>query len=162
MRKCIAASIFFCFVGKLAFFVLEQFLAGRRGDDRVFQFTHDLDSIVAKCGQHEQINRSHMLRKRQIKKATQNILYRLETDTSELLFDKLRALEREKQSVDRQLAAAQMEIASLDKINIRPICNELGRMLKTSDAPEVKAYLAHAIKEVLISNEEVKITLNIA
>lgn len=122
----------------------------------------DLSELTEAIRNNNDTCKMLMLRKRQIKKATQNILYRLETDTSELLFDKLRALEREKQSVDRQLAAAQMEIASLDKINIRPICNELGRMLKTSDAPEVKAYLAHAIKEVLISNEEVKITLNIA
>ncbi len=122
----------------------------------------DLSELTEAIRNNNDTCKMLMLRKRQIKKATQNILYRLETDTSELLFDKLRALEHEKQSVDRQLAAAQTEIASLDKINIRPICNELGRMLKTSDAPEVKAYLAHAIKEVLISNEEVKITLNIA
>lgn len=101
-------------------------------------------------------------RKKQLKKSIENITRHLESEDSEALVTRLRALESEKQAVDRQLAVSKTGIDNLNKSSLKPLCRQFCELLKTSDAPEVKAYLSHAVKEVLIGNDDVKITLNIA
>lgn len=101
-------------------------------------------------------------RTKQLKKSIENITHHLESEDSEALVTRLRALESEKQSVDRQLAVSKTGIDNLNKSSLKPLCRQFCDLLKTSDAPEVKAYLSHAVKEVLIGNDDVKITLNIA
>jgi len=101
-------------------------------------------------------------KKQRVSRAIANVTKSLEVSCSETIIKKLDALELEKKSIERKLALAKSNVTAIDKDNIRAVCKQFRVFIMESECPEVKAYLKHAVKNVIISNDDVKINVNVA
>lgn len=74
----------------------------------------------------------------------------------------LQEISRQKKNINAEIAklvAAQKTITESDR---RKVCIEIIKMLKTTNLLETKKYLKSVISSILVSNEDISVTLNIA
>ena len=76
--------------------------------------------------------------------------------------DKLRILNQEKDSVEAQIQAYQNHTIELTEENIVSVCNRFAKHLISSEDVEVRQFLKATINEILVSRDDVQISLNIA
>ena len=100
--------------------------------------------------------------KRGVEKAIGNVRKGIEKDYSDTLVERLNQLETEKRTLDRKLAKSKAGAVGITEENRKEVCGKLGRYLMKADDPDAKAYLSSVLKEVVVSNEDVKIKMNIA
>jgi len=110
---------------------------------------------------YNEMEKKLMDKKRGVEKAITNVMKNMEYVTSELLAAKLEALCEEKAVIEEKLSKC-VTVVTLSKNNIKDVCKKFIRYLIDSDDLEVKLFLKEAICEVLVSNEDVQIKLNVA
>lgn len=101
-------------------------------------------------------------RKRGVEKAIWNVRKGIEKDYSDTLVERLNQLEADKRDLDRELAKSKAGAVGITKENRKEVCETFGRYLMKADDPDAKAYLSRVLKEVVVSNEDVTVKMNIA
>ena len=138
--------------------------------------TENLDKMVAKKLAYDFVKRSDLdeiFKRVELSEIAQSLRNRLlgkEKEISNLVkvaakcsdtmvIDKLKALSEERKAIEAEIARQEKNvtmIANSDKVSI---AKKLAKMLVESDDPDVRAYLTKNIEEILVDNEEIKITL---
>lgn len=121
----------------------------------------DLSRISKLLSHNDDYNRL-LAKKRGNEKAIANVTRAIKASYSEHLISELEKLEREQASLARAIAASTTKKFEITSENIKSVCKQFGRYLLSSDDPDTKAYLSSVVQEILVSNEEVSITLKIA
>lgn len=142
--------------------------------------TANIDEIVAKLLVNDLYNRKdykkiskamndnraeYKLAERNLKdvqRAKANIIKAIEKSYADELITRLEALKKEETKAKRELAALQIKNEGINEQNRRAMCLKFKKILMDSEALEVKKYLQQTVKEILVSNDDVKITMNIA
>lgn len=88
-----------------------------------------------------------------------NIRKAIENGGDESLVTRYNTLVKEKASLERQIAVAEKDSNILDKDSLRDACKKLSAYLKKSDDSQVKEYICSIVKEVLVDNDEVIMTM---
>ena len=97
-----------------------------------------------------------------IDKSINNVLHAVSQCYSKEMSDKLRILNQEKDSVETQIQACQNHTTELTEENIFSVCNRFAKYLISSEDVEVRQFLKATINEILVSRDDVQISLNIA
>ena len=97
-----------------------------------------------------------------VQRAKANIIKAIEKSYADELITRLDALKKEETKAKRELAALQIKNEGINEQNRRAMCLKFKKILMDSEALEVKKYLQQTVKEILVSNDDVKITMNIA
>lgn len=97
-----------------------------------------------------------------VQRAKANIIKAIEKRYADELITRLEALKKEETKAKRELAALQIKNEGINEQNRRAMCLKFKKLLMDSEALEVKKYLQQTVKEILVSNDDVKITMNIA
>ena len=121
----------------------------------------DLDKVSRQMKRNDQCKKLAE-KKRGVQKAIANVKKGIEREYSEVLIKRLSQLENELNSLNRAIAANQTDAVGISKENRTEVCKQFGRYLCKVDDPDAKTYLAKMVKEILVSNEEVSVKLNIA
>lgn len=100
-------------------------------------------------------------RRQGIDRAVSNIMKAISECYTKELAEKLRALSEEKRILDQQIKTAQVAAQTIKTADVRELCKSFAKHLKKSEDPETKIYLKEAIREITVSNDELKIELNI-
>lgn len=95
-------------------------------------------------------------------RAKENIIKAIEKSYADELIDRLEKIKKDETIARRELAALQMKTEGINEDNRRSMCKRYKKLLMESDSLEVKTHLQKTIKEILVGNDDVKITLNIA
>lgn len=96
-----------------------------------------------------------------MEKRINNIVKGLEDGYSNALTVKLHQLEQEKLSLTKRLRDMTGNVPVVDKKNLLRIKNKLVNRLVTSDEPEVKEVLLKYVDKILVSNDNVKVVLQL-
>lgn len=94
-------------------------------------------------------------------RAKENIIKAIEKSYADELIDRLEKIKKDETTARRELAALQIKTEGINEANRRSMCKRYKKLLMESDALEVKKHLQKTIKEILVSNDDVKITMNI-
>ena len=138
--------------------------------------TENLDKMVAKKVAYDFVKRSDLgeiFKRIELSKVAQSLRNRLlgkEKEISNLVkvaakcsdtmvIDKLKALSEERKAIEAEIARQEKNVTMIANSDEVAIGKKLARMLVESDDPDVKTYLSQNIEEILIDNENVKITL---
>ena len=97
-----------------------------------------------------------------IDKSINNVLHAVSQCYSKEMSEKLRILNQEKDSVEAQIQACQNHTNELTEENIVSVCNRFAKYLISSEDVEVRQFLKATINEILVSRDDVQISLNIA
>ena len=97
-----------------------------------------------------------------IEKSINNVLHAVSQCYSKEMSEKLRILNQEKDSVEAQIQACQNHTTELTEENIVSVCNRFAKHLISSEDVEVRQFLKATINEILVSHDDVQISLNIA
>lgn len=97
-----------------------------------------------------------------IDKSINNVLHAVSQCYSKEMSEKLRILNQEKDSVEAQIQACQNHTTELTEENIVSVCNRFAKHLIFSEDVEVRQFLKATINEILVSRDDVQISLNIA
>ena len=92
----------------------------------------------------------------------QNLLLSLENHPSAAISERLALLEKERERVDQKIQAATSKAFLVSPANFKKTRRELYHFLLTSPSPEARALLKDSIKEILITDDTVKFTLQIS
>jgi site-specific DNA recombinase len=95
-------------------------------------------------------------------RAKENIIKAIEKSYADELIDRLEKIKKDETTARRELAALQIKTEGINEDNRRSMCKRYKKLLMESDSLEVKTHLQKTIKEILVGNDDVKITLNIA
>lgn len=96
-----------------------------------------------------------------IEKSITNVLQSVSQCYCKEMAEKIRMLSEEKADVDAQIKACQNYVRELTDENIHSICNRFIQYLIHSEDVEVKKYLKATVKEILVGQDDVEISLNI-
>lgn len=99
---------------------------------------------------------------RGLDKATKNILTAMRRDLNNELQDELKQISEEKANIKLELDRLTKKQLLMTDENRKKICYKIAKMMLSSESLEVKQYLAHAIDSIVVSNDNVELTLNIA
>ncbi|MBR6736337.1 MAG: recombinase family protein [Oscillospiraceae bacterium] len=121
----------------------------------------DWPDIIAQLN-HDDHHRKLIDKKRGLEKAQRNVLKAIEAHYAPELAERLRAISAEKSAIENEIAAYKDIVATTSNTSHKHLCNQLGKYLKTSDDLEAKDYITSMVKEILVSNEDISIKLNIA
>ena len=100
-------------------------------------------------------------RLREIEKERMEITKAIRKGCSEALTNELHRLDIEKADVEKQIQAVTGSSVKIDKQNKHEIVKQFRKYLKNSDDPEARAYIKEHIKEIVVSNDEVAVTVNV-
>ena len=99
---------------------------------------------------------------RQIRKQLTNIAKSLSKCYSDALTEEVQRLEERKAFILQKMDAAKSGKISIDESNLRDLKEKVFQYLRTSDDLEARRYLKTIVKQIVVSNEEVTVELNIA
>lgn len=122
---------------------------------------NDLPTISRILSHNDDYHRL-LAKKRGNDKAIANLTKAIEASYSESLINKLNKLEQEKISLTRAIATSTTTTFEVTPENVKVLCKKFGKFLLTSEDPDVKNYLITQVQEILVSNDNVTITLKIA
>lgn len=100
-------------------------------------------------------------KKKGIEKSIHNVLHTVSKCYCEETTERLRILNEQKSEVTSQIEACQNYTKELTEENIHKVCNRFAKYLMESKDVEVKKYLRSTVKEILVGNDDVQISLNI-
>ena len=101
-------------------------------------------------------------KKKGVERAIAGVVKAIETSCSETLVRRLDQLEAEKASLDREIASSKLNNEGLTPVNRKKLCKRFAYYLLESDDPDAKKYLVENVKEILVSNEDVSVKMNVA
>ena len=76
-----------------------------------------------------------------------------------MVIDKLKSLSEERKAIEAEIARQEKNVTMIANSDESAIGKRLAKMLVESDDPDVRTYLSQNIEEILIDNENIKITL---
>lgn len=129
-----------------------------------------VNNLVTECSisQLNELAREGNGRERQIQnqltginKRIDNLVKNLETTFSKSLSERLCQLERDRDNLTSRLEEATADIPCITEGNLEQFKENLSNHLRYSDDPEVKQALKTYVGEILVSNEDVKVTLQL-
>lgn len=100
-------------------------------------------------------------KKKGIEKSIHNVLHTVSKCYCEETTERLRILKEQKADVNTQIEARQNYTKELTEENIHKVCNRFAKYLMDSKDVEVKKYIRSTVKEILVGNDDVQISLNI-
>ena len=107
------------------------------------------------------IGKQMKYKKKGIEKSIHNVLHTVSKCYCEETTERLRILNEQKSEVTSQIEACQNYTKELTEENIHKVCNRFAKYLMESKDVEVKKYLRSTVKEILVGNDDVQISLNI-
>ena len=99
---------------------------------------------------------------RGLDKASRNILMALRDGYSSDLTKELNSISEEKEAINLEISKLTKKQLLMTDENRKKICYKITKMMLTNESLEVKQYLAHVIDSIVVSNDSVELTLNIA
>lgn len=96
-----------------------------------------------------------------VKKSIANIVKAIEADFSPALSERLRELEDEKKQLDAQISATVAENPTINTESNKLLRKAVVAYLQRPDTPEARVIFKEYVYEILISNEEIVVTLNV-
>ncbi len=93
------------------------------------------------------------------KPSMRNVRKAIEADYDDSLIERYTELQKEVSGLERQIAKAESTEATITEDNKKSICNRFGRYLINSENIEAKDYIESSISSIIVSNDDVKITL---
>lgn len=93
------------------------------------------------------------------KKATQNIVNALAKYQDDALLEKLKFLAAEREVLEKNLASLRSAATEINNNNKKSFCKKFAKYIETSDDAEAREYLKETITSILVSNDDVKISL---
>jgi hypothetical protein len=97
-----------------------------------------------------------------LEKASKNILQALRQCASSELTDELKQISEEKQMIKNEIDKLSEEQIKMTAKNRKEICKHIAKTMINSESLEVKQYLAYVIDSILVSNNDIELSLNIA
>ena len=97
-----------------------------------------------------------------LEKASKNILQALRQCASSELTDELRQISEEKKIVKNEIDKLSEEQIKMTAKNRKEICKDIAKAMIKSESLEVKQYLAYVIDSIVVSNNDIELSLNIA
>lgn len=122
---------------------------------------NDWPDIITQLN-HDDHHRKLIDKKRGLEKAHRNVLKAIEAHYAPELAERLRTIAAEKAAIEREIAAYKNIVAATSTTSHKRLSNQLGKYLKTADDLEAKDFITSMVKEILVSNEDISIKLNIA
>lgn len=99
---------------------------------------------------------------RGLDKASRNILMALRDSYSSDLTKELKSISEEKEAITLEISKLTKKQLLMTDENRKKICYKISKMMLSSESIEVKQYLAHVIDSIVVSNDNVELTMNIA
>ena len=99
---------------------------------------------------------------RGLDKASRNVLMALKDSYSSDLTKELKSISEEKEAINLEIDKLTKKQLLMTDENRKKICYKLTRMMLSGESIEVKQYLAYVIDSIVVSNDSVELTLNIA
>ena len=121
----------------------------------------DLADIFNSADEENRIKRLND-KLRGLEKSTRNILMALRDNYSSDLSKELKSISEEKEAINLEISKLTKKQLLMTDENRKKICYKISKMMLSSESIEVKQYLAHAIDSIVVSNDNVELTLNIA
>ena len=78
------------------------------------------------------------------------------------LTDELKQISEEKKIVKDEIDKLSEEQIKMTAKNKKEICNDIAKTMIKSESLEVKQYLAYVIDSIVVSNDDIELSLNIA
>lgn len=160
-RKCIVYycpqhKVKECSVREIATKNLDMMVAKKLAND--FVRRSDLQEIFKRIELNDtaQELRNRLLGK---EKEIANLVKTATQCTDKIVIEKLKMLSEEKKVIEAEIDQQEKNIASILNSDAVSIGKKLAKMLVESDDPDVRTYLSQNIEEILIDNENIKITL---
>ena len=98
-----------------------------------------------------------------LERKIENLTANPENTYSEALSDRLLCLEKDKTEVESQIAAAkEAAFLQLDAKNLKQMRKDLRSYLTKADDLEVRQFLLTVVREIIVDNQDITFTLNIA
>lgn len=97
-----------------------------------------------------------------LNKASRNILKSLRYSADKELTGELRHISEEKEIVQAELDTLNKSQQTITEQDRKSICKKIAKMMLTSESFEVKKYLSVVIDSIIVSNENIELSLNIA
>ena len=137
--------------------------------------TENLDKMVAKKLANDFVKRADLqeiFKRVELSEVAQSLRDRLLSKEKEIsnlvkvaakcsdsmVIDKLKVLSEERKAIEAEIARQEKNVAMIANIDEVSIGKKLAKMLVESDDPDVRTYLSQNIEEILIDNENIKIT----
>ena len=138
--------------------------------------TENLDKMVAKKLANDFVKRADLqeiFKRVELSEVAQSLRDRLLSKEKEIsnlvkvaakcsdsmVIDKLKALSEERKAIEAEIARQEKNVTMITNSDEVAIGKKLAKLLVESDDPDVRTYLSQNIEEILIDNENVKITL---
>lgn len=121
----------------------------------------DLADIFNSADEENRIKRLND-KLRGLEKSTRNILMALRDGYSSDLTKELKSISEEKKAITLEISKLTKKQLLMTDENRKKICYKIAKVMLSSESLEVKQYLAHAIDSIVVSNDNVELTLNIA
>lgn len=135
---------------------LDRFVAGRLAKDLYNR--NDIKDINTEMKRNEDSKALSDSLKGKMK-AMRNVRKAIEADCDDSLIERYAELRKEVSNLERQIAKAQSTAPIITDDNKKSICNRFARYLINSENIEAKDYIASSISSIVVSNDDVKITL---
>lgn len=97
-----------------------------------------------------------------IESRSKNVMQALQSGCTDEVVSKLREINKEKTNLMTQINKYENDMNSLKSANLKSIVTSFGNTLKNSDDPEIHDFLQANIASIIVGNDDITVTFNVA